>query len=99
MAGPIRGIDAALPLDTVSLGRTPQTGDPSFGKLFHQAVDRVEQLQSTGQEKVDRFMRGEDQEVHDLVLSVQRADLAFEYFMQMRNKAVQAYQEIMRMQM
>jgi flagellar hook-basal body complex protein FliE len=79
--------------------RTAKPGEASFGSLFAQAVQRVEQTHLESKEKVDRLLRGEDQELHEVVLASQRAELSFEYFLQVRNKVVQAYQEIMRMQM
>ncbi len=99
MSNPISGIRAPEAIiDEVSLGRTPSAGG-SFSKLFEQAIARVEQFQQDSQAKTASLMRGEDQEVHDVVLAAQRAELSFEYFLQVRNKVVSAYQEIMRMQM
>lgn len=99
MSNPISGIRAPEAIiDVVSLGRTPSAGG-SFSKLFEQAIARVEQFQQDSQAKAASLMRGEDQEVHDVVLAAQRAELSFEYFLQVRNKVVSAYQEIMRMQM
>jgi flagellar hook-basal body complex protein FliE len=48
---------------------------------------------------VEGFLSGDGQELHSAVLAVQRADLAFELGLQVRNKVVSAYQEIMRLQM
>jgi flagellar hook-basal body complex protein FliE len=88
------------PLDSVSLtAPTAKKGAAAFGDLFQQAVLRVEQAHQDGQQKVDRLLRGEDQELHEVVLATQRAEISFDYFLQVRNKFVQAYQEIMRMQM
>ncbi|MBL8173836.1 MAG: flagellar hook-basal body complex protein FliE [Bryobacterales bacterium] len=78
---------------------SPQNPSQEFGQLFEQAVQRVEQAHRDGQEKVGRLLRGEDQELHEVLLATQRAELSFEYFLQVRNKVVQAYQEVMRMQM
>ena len=50
-------------------------------------------------DSVNRFLAGENEEIHNVVLNTQRAELAFEAFLQVRNKVVNAYQEIMRMQM
>ena len=44
-------------------------------------------------------MTGESQDLHTTVIAMQKADLSFQMMMQVRNKIVQAYQEIMRMQM
>jgi flagellar hook-basal body complex protein FliE len=98
LIGGIRAPEAVL--DQVSLGgKGPKSPDGSFSKVFEQAVARVEQFQKDSQTRVDSLLRGEDQEVHDVVLAAQRAELSFEYFLQVRNKVVSAYQEIMRMQM
>ena len=43
-------------------------------------------------------MSGESQDLHTTVIAMQKADLSFQMMMQVRNKIVQAYQEIMRMQ-
>ncbi len=43
-------------------------------------------------------MTGETQDLHTTMIAVQKADLSFQMMMQVRNKIVQAYQEIMRMQ-
>ena len=48
---------------------------------------------------VEKFLSGEGEELHTTVLATQRAELAFQLFLQVRNKVVDAYQEIMRMQM
>lgn len=87
----------SLPSDTVSLGKG-DTGS-GFSRIFEQAVARVEQYQQENRAQVDKFLAGEDVEVHDVVLATQKAELAFEMFLQVRNKVVQAYQEIMRMQL
>ena len=48
---------------------------------------------------VERFLSGEGEELHTTILATQRAELSFDLFLQVRNKVVSAYQEIMRMQM
>jgi len=47
---------------------------------------------------VERFLSGEGEDLHSTILASQRADLEFQMFMQVRNKIVSAYQEIMKMQ-
>ena len=47
---------------------------------------------------MDRFLNGEGEEIHKVALASQQADLSFQLFLQMRNKVVSAYQEVMRMQ-
>jgi flagellar hook-basal body complex protein FliE len=70
-----------------------------FASTLESAIGRVENLRSAADQGVERFLSGESEELHGTVLAVQRAELSFEMFLQVRNKVVQAYQEIMRMQM
>jgi len=63
------------------------------------AIGKVEQYRADANQSVENFLSGEGGELHTTVLATQRAELALEMFMQTRNKVVQAYQEIMRMQL
>jgi flagellar hook-basal body complex protein FliE len=84
-----------------SPGTTSLVAGPSgkFQEVLEDAVFRVDQQQQESQASVNRFLNGEGEDLHQVVLATQRADLSFEMFLQMRNKVVNAYQEIMRMQM
>lgn len=82
-----------------SLESTDPAGRPGgFAKILTQAVDRVELSQTAADQAVNRFLTGEGDDLHGTALSVQRAELEFTMMLQVRNKVVQAYQEIMRMQ-
>ena len=48
--------------------------------------------------EIQRLLTGETEDVHKTLLAVQKTDLAFEMLLEVRNKVVQAYQEIMRIQ-
>ena len=78
---------------------SPSTGGGAFGSVFAEAVARVENYRFEADQSVTRFMNGEDEEIHKVAMAVQRADLSFDLFLQAKNKVVQAYQEIMRMQL
>lgn len=71
----------------------------AFQSVLENAIGRVEELRNTASQSVDRFLAGGNEELHGTVLTTQRAELAFELFLEVRNKVVQAYQEVMRMQM
>jgi flagellar hook-basal body complex protein FliE len=78
-------------------GQTSQPG--VFQKVLDSAIGQVQGLGRAADQSVERFLAGEGEELHATVMATQRAELAFELFLQVRNKVVQAYQEIMRMQM
>jgi flagellar hook-basal body complex protein FliE len=70
-----------------------------FQDLLQNAIGQVDGMRKTADTAVERFLSGEGEELHSTVMATQRAELAFEMFVQVRNKVVQAYQEVMRMQM
>lgn len=71
----------------------------SFGDLFRESIERVEQYHQTAAQSIERFLSGEQEELHKVAIATQQAELAFEMFLQVRNKVVNAYQEVMRMQL
>ena len=70
----------------------------SFQAVFAEAIDRVQAYQETSQATIGQFLDGADIDLHQVALNVQKAETAFELFAEVRNKVVQAYQEIMRLQ-
>lgn len=72
---------------------------PDFSALLSQAVTHVQDLQTQSQHKITQFLSGEGGELQDVAIATQRAELAFELAQQVRNKIVQAYQEVMRTQL
>ena len=69
-----------------------------FKSLLTNAIGGVERLRSDAGKSVERFLAGDGEEVHTVALATQRAELAFETFIQVRNKVVSAYQAVMQMQ-
>src|SRR5215210_6305876 len=92
--GPITGI--SLP-SAPSLDARAPAG--AFQEVFASAVRNVESDGQSASSSVEQFLSGEGGELHSTILATQRAELSFELFLQMRNKVVNAYQEIMRMPM
>lgn len=70
----------------------------SFAGLLDEAVSRVQQVQSGAEQELQKLLAGEPVEIHRVMLAGERAGLASELMMAVRNKVVDAYQEIMRMQ-
>ena|SRR5215467_7525134 len=98
MAGAITGIGGIQPPQMIRPeGSASATGE--FKSVLAGAIDRVEKLQSNASQAVDRFLTGDNEELHSAAIATQRAELALDMFVQTRNKVVSAYQEIMRMQM
>ena len=80
-------------------GAAPSSGSSEFGNILQGAIDQVEGASANANQSVQQFLSGDGEDLHTTVLAVQRANLEFDMLMQVRNKVVSAYQEIMRMQM
>ncbi len=95
--GSIGKLDSIIKPEGPAAGSS--VGGKEFGELFNDAIGAVEKYRVNAEDSANRFMNGETEEIHQVILAGQRAEIAFETFLQVRNKAVQAYQEVMRMQM
>jgi flagellar hook-basal body complex protein FliE len=70
----------------------------SFQSALQNAIQSVETSSAQAGAAASDYLAGGNQEIHSMVLASQNADLNFEMFLQVRNKVVAAYEEIMRMQ-
>lgn len=97
MTAPITNI---TPISMPDLAGPVKPADQSgeFQKLLSGSIDRLESLNHDASSAVQKFMTGENEELHTAILATQKASLAFELGLQVRNKVVDAYQEIMKMQ-
>lgn len=74
-------------------------GSGDFANILNSAINQSEGLRQDSNVAVQQFLAGENEDPHKMIMTMQRADLAFEMLVQTRNKVTQAYQEIMRMQL
>jgi len=98
---PIRSPAAVLPLTSaagLNQAMASQSGS-GFGPVLADAIGRVEQIQQNADSSIGKFLSGADEEVHKVALATEQASISFDLFLQVRNKVVSAYQEVMRMQM
>jgi flagellar hook-basal body complex protein FliE len=71
----------------------------SFSNVLDSAIQAVEKPGNEASEAIQKLLNGDGEELHTVALAVQKADIAFDLGLQVRNKVVSAYQEIMRMQL
>jgi len=80
----------------------PRGGAPgasqSFFETLRDSMQEVNQLQAQADRAISDLITGEDTDVARTMIAVQKANLSFQMMVQVRNKIVQAYQEVMRMQ-
>jgi flagellar hook-basal body complex protein FliE len=69
----------------------------SFGKLLNEAVQQVNDVEKGSQGELQKFLSNES-DLHSVMIALEKADLSFQVMMQVRNKIVSAYQEIMKSQ-
>ncbi|MGA2047803.1 MAG: flagellar hook-basal body complex protein FliE [Terracidiphilus sp.] len=69
-----------------------------FSDLLTDAVGQVNQLQSQANSAITGLMSGTGVDVHQAMIATQKASMAFELTLAVRNKAVQAYQQVVGMQ-
>lgn len=84
------------PLTPPAAVETGRPAAPGFGESLARLVDSVEESNAGANEAVSNMLSGTG-DVHDAMIALQRADLTLQFTVQVRNKLVQAYQEIMRM--
>lgn len=77
---------------------TGEAGPMPFADLMTDAVGEVNKLQKTAQATVRGLMTGKGVDVHEAMIASEKASMAFELTLAVRNKAVQAYQQVMSMQ-
>lgn len=85
----------ALPVSTAALpGAESATPGSSFKELLVQGLDQVNSMQKQADVAIQQLVTGEESSPAEVLVAVQKADMAFRMMMQIRNKLVQAYQEI-----
>ena len=72
---------------------------PSFGDILKQALQDVNTAQKVAEQEARNLMTGESTDMHAAILAVQKADVSFQMMMAVRSKLIDAYREVMRMQM
>src|ERR1700712_5092883 len=98
---PIGGMSIPVPSGMV----TPSFGgmtDPSqsggFSDVLKGAISQVSNLQGSAEQQVNTLIQGGNADMSKVMISVEKADVAFQLMMQVRNKIVSAYQDIEKMQ-
>lgn len=77
---------------------TSESTSTSFGELIQQSIAEVNRLQTEADGAVRTLNTGENKDIHGTLIALEKADISFQLLMQVRNKIIAAYQEIMRLQ-
>lgn len=86
-----------LPTDTPSAVGAPAVQKGGFGQMVSGALEQVNTAQVESQRLQSAYERGEDLPLADVVLGMQKSSIAFEATLQIRNKVLKAYEDILNM--
>lgn len=90
--GPDTGINLPRPRD-------PGIGSPGeFGDMLKNAIDRVDDVQKHADGEITSWIAGEQENLHEVMISMNHAQLSFQLMTEVRNRLLDTYQELMRMQ-
>jgi flagellar hook-basal body complex protein FliE len=88
---------SALPSVLPNKPSTSAQGGSDFSGALKQAVDALGQLSNQADASTAKLAAGEPIDIHEVMLNTEQASLGFSMALQVRNKLVDAYQEVMRM--
>ena len=83
----------------LGLGKSqPASAIEGAGKFFSELVNKVNDMSVQSDQAVQKLATGENRNLHETMIAVEKASVSFLFMSQVRNKALDAYQEVMRMQ-
>lgn len=72
----------------------PAEGGTDFYSQLNSALNQVEKLQSEADQQIAGVLNGQGTDIHKAMIAVEKASLSFQLMMQVRNKIIQAYQDV-----
>jgi len=73
-------------------------GKGGFEDMLKESLDKVNTLQGEADKSIEGIVTGKGTDLHNTMIAIEKADLSFNLMVQVRNKLLAAYEEIMRMQ-
>jgi flagellar hook-basal body complex protein FliE len=97
----INGFNPSTLLTSLSPQTTSATSGTqpggSFGSSVKDAIQSLDKSQKASEQEFGRAVTGESPDLHRTIIALQAADLSFQFALQVRNKVIGAYEEVMRM--
>jgi len=85
------------PMPNIMQKATPYEAQQQFGAMLKDALSNVSEQQKVSDTMTNKLIRGEQVELHEVMIASQKGSIALSATLQVRNKVIEAYQEIMRM--
>ena len=74
-----------------------KSGTGEFGKVLFESINKVNDLQLDADRQIEALAKGEQKDIHRTMISMEKASISLELMMQVRNKIIEAYDEVRRM--
>ena len=76
----------------------PEPDGPSFGSILQSSLEKVGRLQAEADRSLEDLTTGRQTDIHSTMIAMEKAEIAFELALQIRNKLLNAYETLMRQQ-
>lgn len=76
----------------------PELSGPSFGSILQSSLEKVGRLQAEADRSLENLTTGRQTDIHSTMITMEKAGIAFELALQIRNKLLNAYETLMRQQ-
>ena len=91
------GMQALMPFSPQKKGGA-EGAQGSFRKMLQTSIAEVNQLQNAADHSIEQLVAGRSRNLHKTMIAMEKADISFRLMMEVRNKIIEAYNEVMRMQ-
>ena len=97
----IQSISTNSILNNLNISNTTEekTNGTSFSNVLSDAISKVNDFEVNANNKIESLIKGEDVEMHEVMLAMQESVLSLQALIEVRNKTVEAYQEISKLQL
>ena len=93
----IEGISTEFSLGELPSAPKAAAPEKSFGDMMNESINELNRISNKAGQLSDQLAAGENVELHDVMIAAQEADVAMRLAVQLRNKALDAYREMIRM--
>jgi flagellar hook-basal body complex protein FliE len=94
-----KGLESLNGSVSVPAAKTEEAQNPeSFGNMLARSLNDVNRLKLEADVAVENLATGKEKDIHATMIALEKADVAFQLLMQIRNKIISAYETVMRMQ-
>lgn len=97
----IQSIGTNSILNNLNISNTTEqkTNGTSFSNVLSDAISKINDSEVNANNKIESLIKGEDVEMHEVMLAMQESVLSLQALIEVRNKTVEAYQEISKLQL